>query len=56
MTWTRRAAEYQLSFGTMLVRDYPQVWQALSEGRIDVPKARVICNQTLHLDDDIRTR
>ncbi|MGH8871762.1 MAG: DUF222 domain-containing protein [Acidimicrobiia bacterium] len=53
---TRRAAEYQLSLAAMLVEDYPHVWQALSEGRVDVPKARVICNQTMHLDPETRGR
>lgn len=36
LTWTRRAAEYQLVFASMLVEDYPQVWKALLAGRIDV--------------------
>jgi hypothetical protein len=42
LTWTRRAAETQLDLAHCLVEDFPVVWQALREGRIDLPKARVI--------------
>lgn len=56
LIWTRRAAECQLSFASLLVEDYPQVWKALLDGRIDGPKARVICDQTMHLDPDTRAK
>ncbi|MGH8951044.1 MAG: DUF222 domain-containing protein, partial [Acidimicrobiia bacterium] len=54
LVWTRRAAESQLDFATTLVSDYPQLWRALHAGVIDLPKARVITGQTLHLEPDIR--
>src|SRR5690606_14547187 len=30
----------------------PSVWGALFEGRIDLPRARVLCEETAHLEDD----
>jgi hypothetical protein len=50
LTWTRRAAETHLDFALGLVENYPRVWSALHRGTIDLPKARVIINQTCHLD------
>ncbi len=52
LTWTRRAAEFSLSFAHDLVEGYPEVWAALHRGRIDLPKSRVIIDQTCHLDRD----
>ncbi len=45
---TRRATEIELSFALDL-RRLPRVWLALAEGRIDVRRARVIVDRTLHL-------
>jgi hypothetical protein len=52
LTWTRRAAESHLDLALCLVEKYPQVWSALHRGTIDLPRARVIINQTCHLDRD----
>ena len=52
LTWTRRAAEYQLAFATDLVERLPLVWVALSQSWIDLPKAQVVINETLHLEED----
>ncbi len=51
LTWTRRAAEHQLSLGWSLVRRLPAVHAALSAGAIDVPKARVFDRETHPLPD-----
>jgi hypothetical protein len=49
LTLTRRGAEFQLGTAYALRDRLPEVWQALHQGLIDLPKARVICNETLHL-------
>ncbi len=49
LTLTRRAAEFQLGTAYDLRDRLPQVWQALHDGLIDLPKARVICHETGHL-------
>jgi len=49
LTLTRRAAEFQLGTAYELRDRLPNVWKALHEGRIDLPKARVLCNETVHL-------
>lgn len=54
LSWTRRAAEYQVDFAWTLLSDYPRVWEALRAGLIDLPKAKVIVNQTSHLEVDTR--
>ncbi len=56
MTWTRRAAEAQVDFAWTLTEFFPRVWEALDAGLIDLPKARVICNQTVHLDAEVRDK
>ncbi len=43
---TRRAADIQLGVAWDLVERLPEVWQALSAGSIDLPRARVICDHT----------
>jgi hypothetical protein len=53
LVWTRRAAESQLGLARDLCQRLPQVWQALDVGLIDLPRARVIVNQTLHLDSEL---
>ncbi|HEY6628981.1 MAG TPA: DUF222 domain-containing protein, partial [Acidimicrobiia bacterium] len=50
LTLTRRAADLVVGFAYDLRVRQPAGWVALSEGRIDVFKARVICDQTCHLD------
>jgi hypothetical protein len=55
LTWTRRAAEAQMSWASQMVEDYPLVWRALHEGGIDLPKAKVIISETCHLDQEHRT-
>ncbi len=49
LTLTRRAAEFQLGTAYELRDRLPEVWKALHEGRIDLAKARVLCNETVHL-------
>jgi hypothetical protein len=49
LTLTRRAAEMQMGMAYQLRDRLPQVWQALHEGLIDLAKARVLCNETVHL-------
>lgn len=48
---TSRAADAHLSTAFRLMR-LPSVWGALFEGRIDLPRARVLCEETAHLEDD----
>jgi hypothetical protein len=52
--WTRRASETHLGLAMSLVEDYPKVWEMLRAGLIDLSRARVICNETIHLDPEIR--
>jgi hypothetical protein len=52
LSWTRRAAEFQLGFAQDLVARHPRVWAALHRGQIDLPKVRVILDQTSHLDQE----
>jgi hypothetical protein len=49
LTLTRRAAEVQVDLAFQLGERLPQVRAALSTGSIDLPRARVICDQTIHL-------
>ncbi len=46
---TRRAADAEMTLALELQRRLPGVWDALCEGTIDVRRARVIVNNTLHL-------
>jgi hypothetical protein len=48
---TRRAADTRLDVAVGLRRRLPRVWQALSSGSIDVPRARVFLSATSHLDE-----
>jgi hypothetical protein len=48
---TRRSADVELSFALELRQRTPLVWEALQSGAIDVRRARVIVNGTLHLSD-----
>jgi hypothetical protein len=49
LTLTRRAAEVQVDLAFQLAERLPQVGEALNAGSIDLPRARVICDQTIHL-------
>lgn len=54
LCWTRRMAERQLDFAATLVSDYPQVWGMLHAGQIDLVRARVVVDQTCHLEPEVR--
>lgn len=47
---TRRSSEVDTSLALELNRRLPQVWMALLEGRIDLRRARVIVDNTIHLE------
>lgn len=49
---TRRAADNELGFAIDLFRRLPRVFQALCDGVIDKPRAKVIVEGVAHLDDD----
>jgi hypothetical protein len=53
LTLTRRASEVQTGLAETLCVRLPQVWKALSEGVIDLPRARVLSDQTVHLPEDL---
>jgi hypothetical protein len=53
---TRRAADAQLDLAQELVERHPRVWEALHRGEIDLPRARVIIDQTTHLDQETAQR
>jgi Domain of unknown function (DUF222) len=50
---TRRASEVQTGLAETLCVRLPQVWKALSEGVIDLARARVLSDQTIHLPDEL---
>ena len=56
LCWTRRMAERQLDFAATLVSDYPQVEEMLHAGLIDLARARVIVDQTCHLEPEVRDK
>ncbi|MGH8949465.1 MAG: DUF222 domain-containing protein, partial [Acidimicrobiia bacterium] len=49
LSLTRRASEVQVDLAYRLCACLPHVWTALSEGVIDLPRARVLADQTTHL-------
>ncbi len=49
---TRRAADNELGFALELRERLPKVWETLSQGRIDVRRARTIVQGTSHLSED----
>jgi hypothetical protein len=49
LTWTRRHAESELDFASDLLVRLPSVLRALSDGRIDRAKAKIIVDTTAHL-------
>ncbi len=56
MTWTSRAAGWQLSLAEDLVVRLPVVFAALDSGEIDVPRANVFAVETCGLDDAVSRR
>lgn len=50
LSWTRRAAENALDLALETVERFPMVWRALSDGRIDVPKVRVLISALVSLE------
>jgi hypothetical protein len=56
LTLTRRAADAQLDLARDLLGRHPRVWAGLGRGEIDLPKARVIVDQTSHLDEETARR
>jgi hypothetical protein len=53
LTLTRRASEVQTELAYQLCERLPQVWDALSEGVIDLARARVLAEQTSHLPPEL---
>ncbi|HSJ83493.1 MAG TPA: DUF222 domain-containing protein, partial [Acidimicrobiia bacterium] len=51
LTLTRRAADAHLDLARDLLERHPRVWEALHQGEIDLPRVRVIVDQTSHLDE-----
>jgi hypothetical protein len=50
---TRRAAEVHTDLAFQLRERLPQVWKMLSEGVIDLARARVLADQTVHLPREL---
>jgi len=53
---TRRAAEADLETAVGMRRRLPAIWSALSDGRIDLRRARVLIDGVAHLDDEVARR
>lgn len=52
LTLTRRSAEYRLGLATDVVERLPRVFELLSEGLIDVAKAKVFVYGTEHVSEE----
>jgi hypothetical protein len=52
LTWTRRLTESELSFALDVQQRLPGLFGLLESGAIDVRKAKVIADGTIHLPDD----
>lgn len=50
LTWTRRHTEFEAGLAIDLADRYPAVLRALSSGDLDTRQARVLVDETLHLD------
>jgi hypothetical protein len=50
---TRRGADHQLGVAYRLCRRLPSVWKALYEGVIDLARARILADQTVHLSEEL---
>ena len=53
LTLTRRASEVQTDLALTLRQRLPSVWNALSDGLIDLARARILADQTTHLPQDL---
>jgi hypothetical protein len=53
LSLTRRASEMQTGLAETLCQKLPRVWKALHEGLIDLPRARVLADQTIHLPEEL---
>jgi hypothetical protein len=53
LSLTRRASEVQTHLAETLCNRLPAVWKALSDGLIDLPRARVLADQTTHLPEEL---
>jgi hypothetical protein len=53
LTWTHTAATIRLDQAMRMIEDLPMVQAALAAGRIDVPKALVLCDEVCVLDSDV---
>ena len=53
LTLTRRSAEVQVDLAYLLCQRLPSVWNALSDGLIDLARARILADQTTHLPQDL---
>jgi hypothetical protein len=56
LTWTARAADTQLGLADDVIKRLPVVFAALDSGTIDIPKARVMCNAVIGLDQTTARR
>src|SRR3984893_784256 len=55
LKWTMSVAEGQVSLAWVAIDCQPALYQALAEGRIDVPKARMIVDEVSLLDEEQTT-
>ncbi len=53
LTLTRRSAEVHVDLAYLLCQRLPTVWEALSDGLIDLARARLLADQTSHLPQDL---
>jgi hypothetical protein len=53
LSLTRRASEVHTHLAETLCVRLPQVWTALSDGFIDLARARVLADQTIHLPEEL---
>lgn len=56
LTWTRRTADREMGVAYEITKRHPALFDALSEGSIDVPKVRTILRGVGHLDADIANK
>jgi hypothetical protein len=56
LRWTRRHAETELDLASDLLEQLPSVFRALSEGRIDRQRAKIIVDGTAHLQSIAHAR
>jgi len=53
LTLTRASADHETGMALDLNRRVPQVWLALLQGRIDMRRARVLVDETLHVSEAV---